>query len=113
VHKRLLLNAVHPGSFSWKTDFLPRLREMGFMFQVLDFSEWLEKLRNSETDLDINPSRKLLGFWEGLDRQHGNRGEIKFDTTPAEEISATLKKAQRVVDEDLVKELLEAWKRTW
>ena len=65
----LLNNIVHPRSFSWKDGFLPRLREAGISFEIVEFNEWLERLKGSERDVAKNPCRKLLGFWEEQERK--------------------------------------------
>lgn len=108
--KRLAYNIVHPKSFSWKDDFLPLLRAAGVHFETAVYPKWLERLRNSEVDVEMNPSRKLLEFWGKQNEKAQGRGRIKFDTVPAEEISDSLRTAPRVVDGALVKELVEAWR---
>jgi thioester reductase-like protein len=107
----LVYNIVHPKSFSWKNEFLPKLRGAGMDFETVGFAEWLQKLSNTEADAEKNPSRKLLGFWQSQSmRQRDSRGGITFDTTSAIEISPAIKNAARVVDGILVKEIVDAWR---
>jgi thioester reductase-like protein len=57
---QLVYNLVHPRPFSWCHDFLPALKAAGLDFEAVERRTWLEKLRNSEKDIEKNPSRKLL-----------------------------------------------------
>jgi thioester reductase-like protein len=103
-----LYNLVHPRSFSWRTDFLPKLKELGLMFQTVGYKEWLQKIRDSESDLVQNPSRKLLGFWESQKWARG--GEVRFDTGVLGGTMNLSWTQLRVVDENLVADILAAWK---
>lgn len=111
---RLVYNLVHPHSFSWREDFLPALQNAGLKFDTVSWSEWLARLSASEKDVEKNPSRKLLGFWEA----QGNagkkgQGEVRFETGEAEKKSGALRNAPRLVDGDRVATLLEAWRKVW
>jgi thioester reductase-like protein len=109
--EKMLYKVAHPNHFSWRDEFLPKLKESGMVFETVGYREWLQKLRDSEYDLVKNPSRKLLDFWvsQGLD----GHGENKFDTGAVDETSTLSRTALRVVDGDLVAELLAAWKKVW
>lgn len=52
-------------SASWQ-NIQDWLRCAGLSFETVSTQTWLDKLRNSAEDLDANPSRKLLGFWEDV-----------------------------------------------
>lgn len=103
-----LYNLVHPRSFSWRNDFLPKLKELGLMFQSVGYEEWLQKIRDSEADLVQNPSRKLLGFWES--QTWTENGEIRFDTCALGGTKNLSWTELRVADGNLVAEILAAWK---
>jgi thioester reductase-like protein len=103
-----LYNLVHPKSFSWRNDFLPKLKELGMMFQTVGYKEWLQKIRDSETDLVQNPSRKLLGFWES--QKWAENGEIRFDTGVLGGMRNLSWTELRVADGNLMAEILAAWK---
>ena len=107
----LLYNAVHPIAFSWRDEFLPKLRKSGLVFQIVGYEEWLQQLHGSEVDLVKNPSRKLLGFWK-TPRQ-GEHGEIKFDTSAKDQTSVSSLGQLRAVEGDLVTELVAAWMKAW
>ena len=109
-NRRLVYNIVHPRSFSWKDDFLPKLKGAGLAFETIEYGEWLERLRNSVKDAEKNPSRKLLEFWEAQIRsREGRVGNLKFDIGPAEDMCEALRTAEMVTDGNLVKELVDAW----
>ena len=113
VDKSLVYNVMHPKSFSWYKDFLPLLRDAGMVFETVEYIQWLYQLRNSEVDVEKNPSRRLLEFWEMGKTKNEGQGDIKFDTGPAEDLSIALRAAPRIVDGNLVKEFVEAWKKIW
>ena len=108
----LVYNLVHPRPCSWKADFLPALKKAGLVFEVVDWQTWLEKLRSSEKDVKKNPSRKMLAFWEAQNID-GEGKEIKFETAAAEGQSDATKNMGRVVDEEYVAKLLDAWRIVW
>ncbi|CZR55073.1 related to nonribosomal peptide synthetase MxcG (component of the myxochelin iron transport regul [Phialocephala subalpina] len=116
--EQVVYNLVNPSSFSWREEFLPALKAAGLKFDVLSWEDWLEKVE-AEEDIEMNPSRKLLGFWSGKRRvgEQGTEGEIqrevKFETKEAVLKSKALRNAPRVVDGDLVGRLVEAWKEVW
>ncbi|PMD33859.1 putative NRPS-like enzyme [Hyaloscypha variabilis F] len=109
---QLVFNLVHPRPFSWKENFLPALKEAGLSFEVVDREAWLQKLRASEKDIEKNPSRKLLSFWEAQN-MHREGMKIKFETTPAEAQSLAHRNTGKVVDGDNVARLLHAWRAVW
>jgi hypothetical protein len=109
--EKTLYNVVHPKYFSWRDEFLPKLKESGMVFETVGYEEWLQNIRDSEYDLVKNPSRKLLGFWEA--QKWGGYGEIKFDTGAVDEMNTLSRTTLRVVDGDLVAELVAAWKKVW
>jgi thioester reductase-like protein len=108
---QLVYNLVHPRPLSWKDDFLPGLKAKGLDFEVVDRKTWLEKLRTSEKDIEKNPSRKLLAFWEAQGTSGGK--ELKFETKAAEAKSEAMRRMGKVVDEEYVAKLLHAWRAVW
>ena len=103
-----LYNLVHPRSFSWRNNLLPKLKELGLMFQSVGYEEWLQKIRDSEADLVQNPSKNLLGFWES--QTWTENGEIRFDTCALGGTKNLSWTELRVADRNLVAEILAAWK---
>lgn len=108
---QLVYNLVHPRPFSWSHDFLPALKAAGLDFEAVERRTWLEKLRNSEKDINKNPSRKLLAFWEAQNVDGG--GTIIFETAEAEARSEAMRDMARVVDVEYVAKLLHAWRNVW
>lgn len=107
---QLVYNLVHPRPFSWRHDFLSALKAAGLDFEAVERRTWLEKLKNSEKDINKNPSRKLLAFWEA---QNVDGGTIIFETAEAEARSEAMRNMVRVVDEEYVEKLLHAWRNVW
>jgi thioester reductase-like protein len=108
---QLVYNLVHPRPFSWRHDFLPALKVAGLDFEAVERQTWLEKLNNSEKDIEKNPSRKLLTFWKAQNIDEG--GKVKFETIEAESRSEVMQNMARVVDEEYVAKLLHAWRTVW
>ncbi|RFU34869.1 hypothetical protein B7463_g1454, partial [Scytalidium lignicola] len=108
--KQLVYNLVHPKTFSWKNDFLPKLKEAGLKFETVLYVEWLDKLRSSSSDVEKNPSRKLLGFWEAGTQE---KKEVIFETEKAVKDSAAFDAAGLVIEGDMVSKMLEEWKQVW
>jgi len=94
---QLVYNLVHPRPFSWR-------------HEVVERQTWLEKLKNSEKDIEKNPSRKLLAFWES---QNIDGGKIIFETIAAESRGEAMQNMARVVDEEYVANLLHSWRTVW
>ncbi|KAE8548968.1 hypothetical protein EYB25_009351 [Talaromyces marneffei] len=104
----LVYNLVNPRVFSWKDDLLPSLHRAGLKFDTIPWQEWLDRLEASKEDANTNPSRKLLGFWR---KQTHRDGALIFDTAPAEAASPALRESLRVVDDNLVGQIIETWKK--
>ncbi|KAL1649595.1 hypothetical protein SLS58_001652 [Diplodia intermedia] len=84
---------LNPQTFHWTRDFIPALRRTGMLppFEVVSPAEWLEKLRDSDPDVQKNPSRKLLGFWEGKYGQEATgKKTLKFQTEKTLEMAPRL-----------------------
>ena len=107
-------NVLHPRAFSWTDDFLPALRQAGFMFDIVPVSEWLRRLEKSEQNPQTNPSIKLLGFWKGR-WGSGARIErdIQFDTRNAQRRSDSLDRCSSVVESNLLLNLATRWYQEW
>lgn len=117
VKNNPVYNLVSPVTVSWKTEFLPALRRAGLDFEIVAWGTWLEKLRDDHNDAEDNPSRRLLGFWDGMGDQGSvganKGGGVVFETAKARERSASLRDVGKVVDGEYVKDLLGAWRSVW
>lgn len=110
--RQLIYNIVNPRPFSWKQEFLLALKNAALEFEITSWNDWLERLGESEVDVERNPSRKLLGFWREQ-KEGGENRKLIFETKGAEEKSAALRMAGNVVAGEYVAGLLEAWKAVW
>ncbi|RDW80543.1 hypothetical protein BP5796_05241 [Coleophoma crateriformis] len=107
---QLVYNIVNPKPFSWNDDFLPALNAAGFLFDIVEYDYWLQKLEEGEKDVSKNPSRKLLRFWK---QQVISEGSRTFETKEAEVISEAMRQSQRAVDGSLISRILQEWKQHW
>jgi thioester reductase-like protein len=57
-------NIVNPRSFEWTRDLLPMLRAAGLAFEQVTAEEWLARLAASNPDPAVNPTIKLLDFYQ-------------------------------------------------
>ena len=103
----LVYNLVNPRTFSWKDHLLPSLLRAGLEFDTVPWQEWIERLQVSTEDVNINPSRKLLESWR---KQTHREGRITFDTAAAEASSPALRASMRLVDDNFIEQVIEAWK---
>lgn len=79
----VVYHILNPQHFHWTRDFVPALRRTGLLpeFEVVSPEEWLAKLRDSDPDVEKNPSRKLLEFWEGKYGQRaGGKKMLRHET---------------------------------
>ncbi|KUJ18954.1 putative NRPS-like enzyme [Mollisia scopiformis] len=109
--ERLVYNLVSPRSLGWKEDFLKGLKEAGLGFEVVGREEWLKRLKESEADVERNPSRKLLGFWEV--QGSGEKRDVVFETRETEKRSKALREMGQLIEGDYVANLLKAWREVW
>ena len=104
----LVYNVVNPREFSWNNELLPALRGAGLEFETIPWQEWLQRLASSTADVHVNPSRKLLGYWS---KQSQREHALTFDTAATEAASSALRGAFRVVDDNFIEQIVDAWKR--
>ncbi len=104
-------NLVNPNSVSWNSEFLPALQRAGLEFDAVPYADWLERLKGSVDDAQLNPTKKLLSFFES--RQVAPVAHVRFDTSAAENKSSEVKRWKRIVDEDGVSSLVSAWMESW
>lgn len=57
-------NITHPRSCSWEREFLSALKQSGIEFRKVSYRDWAGSLRDTDADLEKNPTRKLVSFWE-------------------------------------------------
>ena len=121
-----IFNLVNPHSFSWTETFLPALRAAGLRFDTLPAKEWLQRLRDSEQDVENNPAVKLLEFWskkvEALvgGEEKGRSGgqeegveDTRFDTAKAWRKSPALRIVPELDKGGFVSKVVQAWMEKW
>lgn len=59
----IVANVTNAKTFSWTKDLLPALRQAGLEFDEVEPKEWVERLRNSSSDVVANPTFKLVNFF--------------------------------------------------
>jgi hypothetical protein len=57
-----VFHIMNPNSVSW-SNVCGWLREFGKTFEVVPPKTWVTAVSNSESAVEKNPSRKLLGLW--------------------------------------------------
>jgi hypothetical protein len=93
---------------------LPALKDAGMVFEIVDYGTWLENVGESEEDVKRNPSRKLVDFWEEQGRvTREMRGKMLFSRVEAERRSEALGNAESLVENGMIKPLVEAWIEVW
>ncbi|KXT01164.1 hypothetical protein AC578_620 [Pseudocercospora eumusae] len=120
----VVYHLLNPSTFSWSSDLLPMLRQHPAMppFEVVAPSEWLERLAKSETDVDKNPSMKLLDFWKGkygaasstvTEDQDAEPGGLTFETSITRERATAIAAARDPVSMGLACRYVDVWMKKW
>ncbi|KAJ6024668.1 hypothetical protein N7540_005465 [Penicillium herquei] len=94
-----IMNVTNPTFSHWTHELLPLLRRAGLEFEVLPKKAWLQRLRDSNQDPEINPPTKLLEFFTSkYDNENPSR-VLLHDTKLAREGSPTLANAGSLTDD--------------
>ncbi|KAK6375692.1 putative NRPS-like protein biosynthetic cluster [Exophiala oligosperma] len=141
----LVYHIVNPNTFSFQGDLLPMLQTTETIpkFEIVDPQTWLDTLKKSDGDVERNPSRKLIGYWEGKYGDGGNSSTSKvksttvtdmddpipktetsitgkdensgltFDTTRTTQQSSVLQDVKDPVSDGLMKRIVEVWMKKW
>ncbi|EME79628.1 uncharacterized protein MYCFIDRAFT_156894 [Pseudocercospora fijiensis CIRAD86] len=120
----VVYHLLNPSTFSWSSELLPMLRQHRAMpsFEVVAPSEWLERLANSVTDVNKNPSMKLLDFWRGRyggASSTGKAGEdaepagLTFETNVTRECATSIAAARDPVSIGLASRYIDVWMKKW
>lgn len=111
VARDAIFNVCNPRYISWNNDILPALRACGLNFDEVMPTEWVARLKASNQDPRVNPSVKLLKFFEEKYEMDtvGNLPCLK--TEEASKYSKALREC-KTVDEKLVGKFIRFWKGT-
>jgi hypothetical protein len=100
-----------------ETSFLDRclqsIQESGFSFKTVTPKEWIEKLRSSTKDVKVNPTVKLLDYYEKLYFTEGSLTGATYRTEQAVALSPTLKHCQTFIQTGLMYKMLKQWMAEW
>ena len=100
--------------FHWTHDLLPALKKAGLNFQAVSQREWVDLLRKSDLDPEINPTIKLLDFFtEKYDNDGPARKGLTFVTQKAEAESEALRHGFDVIQSGLIEKMVDCWKTQW
>ena len=126
--RQLFYNVLSTHTFSWTPELGSALHATNLSaFEDLSFKDWLAHLRSlsattascintnrsEAADPQRNPAIKLVDFFaEGFaDKTAGS--EIVFEISMAEEASAALRNAPKVIESGLLKKMVEVWMKRW
>lgn len=106
-----VFNVVNPHALHWTDDLLKLLGAAGLEFRTLPPAEWLALLEDSEEDVDVNPTRKLLEFYRDQVKPKGGEAP-EWESNLAAAMSPTFRDVG-APSEDLVKLMVGYFKQSW
>lgn len=108
----IVFNLVNSTAFHWTEELLPKLREAGLKLTQIDQQEWLKQLRESDPDPSVNPTIKLLDFYESKygDGSKRTRRAPMYDTGNAQQVSPALRAATALAP-GLIKKMVDNFLR--
>ena len=107
----IVYHVQNPRLFHWTQDLLPALRDAGLQFETVSQREWVQRLRNSEKNPELNPTIKLLDFFiEKYDNDNPGRKDLVFLTAKTEEECDAIREGYDIIGSGIVRKFLEGWK---
>ena len=126
--RQLFYNVLSPHTFSWTPKLGSALHATKLpAFEEVPFKDWLTHLRSlsattascininrsEAANPTCNPAIKLVDFFaEGFADKRGG-SEVVFDISMAEEASAALRNAPKVIESELLEKMVEVWMKSW
>ncbi|CAG8895324.1 unnamed protein product [Penicillium egyptiacum] len=89
-----VMNVTNPTLIHWTQDLLPQLKEAGLEFEQLPKQSWLQRLRHSNQDAEVNPPIKLLEFFSSKYDNDNSSRALLYDTKKAQAASPALARAK-------------------
>lgn len=109
-------NLVNPTRLVWDTEVLPALSAAGLSFEVVSPQEWLQRLKSSNQDPELNPTVKLADFYERryAGAQPGQwPADLRFATDKATRDSQTMCNLPNLIQQGIVARFVKAWLAKW
>lgn len=95
-------NVVNPNTFHWTQDLLPDLKQAGLQFEQVEQQEWVRRLRNSNPDVAVNPTYKLVEFFASkYDHNREAKPGLDYETAAVEALSPAVRECAALT-QDLV-----------
>ncbi|KAK5087338.1 hypothetical protein LTR70_002173 [Exophiala xenobiotica] len=95
-------NIVNPNTFHWTQDLLPNLKQAGLKFDKVGQRDWIQRLRESSSDVEANPTFKLLEFFASkYDHDREAKDGLEYETKAVEALSPALRECAALT-QDLV-----------
>ncbi|KAJ5344664.1 NRPS-like enzyme [Penicillium brevicompactum] len=88
-----VVNVTNPTLNHWARDLLPLLKQAGMEFEELKPREWLNRLRNSNPDPELNPPIKLVEFFASKYDHDRPAQVLLYDTKKAQAAAPALRQA--------------------
>lgn len=97
-------------SSSWTT-ILDGLRLGGLSFDVVDRQTWLQRLGASNSDMTVNPTYKLLSFYQGRIGKEKERAPMEFQIGKTSRVAPSIGGC-KAPNAELVALWVKHWKET-
>lgn len=108
-----VMNVTNPSLSHWTHDLLPLLRQSGLKFEELPKQAWVQRLRASNQDPEVNPPIKLLEFFASKYDNTKPSRSVLYDTKNAQAVSPALASA-KALDFSLVSQFIRYFRaRCW
>ena len=106
-------NVVNPNSFHWTQDLLPNLKQAGLSFEKVSQREWIKRLRASDSNVERNPTYKLLEFFASkYDKEPiEGKGGLDYVTGNVEALSPAVRECPALT-QDLVSNFVKQFMAT-
>lgn len=105
-------NVVNPNTFHWTQDLLPNLKQAGLKFDKVGQREWIRRLRESNSDVEENPTFKLLEFFSSkYDHDREAKAGLDYETKAVEALSPALRDCAALT-QDLVNKFVKQFLAT-
>ncbi|KAK5086806.1 hypothetical protein LTR05_003974 [Lithohypha guttulata] len=89
---KAFFNVVNPNTFHWTQDLLPNLKQAGLTFEKVPQREWIQRLRESNPDVEANPTFKLVEFFASkYDHDREAKAGLDYETKAVEELSPAIR----------------------